>query len=151
MKSPDFSLIFSKKVDFPWHSLILKRDFEIPWFSLILRDAGHPVIWSWSALQFCQFPVANRAETATRHIYMPWPFIWLHTPGIILAGAMGAMAPRFSKWPHFFWPGAAMAPTSWKCLGEGHLVTFLYVFFMVFKILVYFTISPFLYYKANQG
>ena len=43
MKFPDFSLIFSKKVDFPWLSLISKRDFEIPWFSLIFPDAGHPV------------------------------------------------------------------------------------------------------------
>ena len=32
MKFPDFSLIFSKKVDFPWLSLIWKRDFAIPWF-----------------------------------------------------------------------------------------------------------------------
>ena len=36
MKFPDFSLIFSKKVDFPWLSLIWKRDFKIPWFSLTL-------------------------------------------------------------------------------------------------------------------
>ena len=45
MKFPDFSVIFSKKVDFPWLSLIWKRDFEIPRFSLIFPDAGHPESW----------------------------------------------------------------------------------------------------------
>ena len=44
MKFPDFPIIFSKKVDFPW--LSRKRDFDIPWFSLIFPDAGHPGLLS---------------------------------------------------------------------------------------------------------
>ena len=48
--------------------------------------------------------------------------------GIILAGAMGAMAPRFSKWPPIFLAGGRYGPhfrkKAPKYLGEGHLVIF---------------------------